>query len=308
MDSYLTPVVIKIDCAKGLTAAIFLAFAEDGKAVITRITYNNLMLVALCYVNSQKWELNSTNRVMSILKMILPIKHSLCRPHVIRAMREQIVSSKNEKEVKDIASSLLILIKLCFSHATATISLTESIVNMALVLYLLESPTIYAEHDLIVDESGGVNIQQRLDAISDDIMDFVRTQIEFVREAVSDQYETVEKLGTIDPIKSDRYAVGDLVDAVIDAARRVELKMTVSYCTKISENYHYISTAFYFGSYPRRLDEKEKLTEEHYRMPRKPRCSVTPALSTHSEGKCSGCCFTCAQSIFLEVNVNILSH
>jgi hypothetical protein len=100
-DSYQTPMVVKTDCVKGLTAVIFMAFAEEGKSIITRITYNNLMVVMLCYADTQNWETGATNRVMSTLRMILPLKHSLCRPHVIRAVRERMVSSKNEKEVKD---------------------------------------------------------------------------------------------------------------------------------------------------------------------------------------------------------------
>jgi hypothetical protein len=185
-----------------------------------------------------------------------------------------------EKEIRDMAQHLLVLIKSFFSHATTTISLTECIVNMALVLYLLESPTIAVEHDLIVEESGGVNIQSRLDDISLSIAAFYRHQISVVRETLSGQYEVVERTGSIAPINADRYVVGDLVDSVIEAAREMNLRMTVSYCTNISENYHYIATAFFWGCYPRMLGKNEMPTEAHYSGPRKPRASVKPVLST----------------------------
>jgi hypothetical protein len=172
---------------------------------------------------------------------------------------------------------------------------------MALVLYLLESLTIETEHDLIIQESDGVNIQERLDAIGNNLSDFVKAQLVAVRELLSGQYEAVERAGTIEPINATRYVVGDLVDAVIDAARRISLKMTVSYCTKITENHHYIATTFFFGCYPRMLEEKEKPTEEHYCSPRKSRCAVKPALSTIAKDSVKGTVVQIPNPFFLKI-------
>jgi hypothetical protein len=288
--TYERPLVVKTDCAHGLTAGIFRAFAIDGRIVITRILYNNLMLVVLCYASTKKWEERTVDHVLSMCKLIVPVFHSICRPHVIRAVRSKLVDKSLPKEVKDMSDYLLVLVLTLFRHATSTISLTETIVHMGLVLYLLETESLTARSKYISRVPETFSIQPTFDEIGVQVKAFVTSQVTQINHTMAKRYTDFAVSGSLNTIEAKRYVLVDLVDTVIQSARVLNLPMTFCYCTKISGKYHYISTAYCYGVYPRLLKDNEKPTEELYHSPREPKTSISHAQSTILSETIAGSC------------------
>jgi hypothetical protein len=139
------PLVVKSDCAKGLCAVVMNSLAFEGKTPITRVVYNNLMLVVLGYAESQGWEKAIVSSVMDRVLGLIPAFHHLCRPHIIRAVRMYVISKERPTRINALSTHHEALLLSLFRHGTCTSTLCEYLVGLALVCYYLTCPTIAAK-------------------------------------------------------------------------------------------------------------------------------------------------------------------
>lgn len=125
-DNKLRPLVVKIDCAKGLCAVIMASLAIC-----------HIMLVVLEYAESHDWASAILSAVIDRVLSLIPSFHHLCRPLIIRqceCMLSARIMSHNA-----LASHYEALLPSPFPHGTCTSTLCEYLVGNSVVCYYLMS-------------------------------------------------------------------------------------------------------------------------------------------------------------------------
>lgn len=79
---------MKCDCADAIVKACLSALAFDGTIPVSRLVYNNFMLYVIAHLESMNWVESVTRDVLSYTLTLVPTLVSLCRSHVIRAVRD----------------------------------------------------------------------------------------------------------------------------------------------------------------------------------------------------------------------------
>eukprot|EP00956_Cyclotella_meneghiniana_P030294 scaffold75760_cov60-Cyclotella_meneghiniana.AAC.4 len=110
------------------TDAKTLAF--DGTIPVTRLVYNNFMLYVIGHLESCQWNDNVTKDVLSFTLRMIPTLVSLCRSHVIRAVKDYISSTKRGVAFKDKKPFFKQLIVNLFRRMTYNMGISESIVHV----------------------------------------------------------------------------------------------------------------------------------------------------------------------------------
>lgn len=271
---FVMPLVVKSDCAKGLCAAVFMALTLEGAPVATRITYNNFMLVVLAYCAACDWQEGMLGGVLAWVLTVIPCLYSLCRPHAIRAAYHWINDKKrcttvchNRRVFKDLVVNWL-------RHCTCTISLSESIVNAALVIYSIESERILVDKSAVLSNVDSVPSEDIVADLECEIRKFVIEAVDMVQKELADDYKSLTD--KISDINSRNYRSVPIVKKIVELAKERKLRTTYTMVkSKVDDNL-FVETAVCCGYYPPLPDKKRRPTEDDFRTAR----SVTWATKT----------------------------
>jgi hypothetical protein len=281
-DAYHRPMVIKSDCAKGLCAAIMMSLAFDGRELVTRITYNNLIMIVLGYAESVCWDEAMMMDMVSLVLTIIPTFHHLCRPHVIKAVRLYVNSSDRDESVRAMKEHYEALLLTLFRHATCTITYCESIVQMALLVRIFRKPRIVARTPLLrLHVAGGQTaiVQPHLESVGNSVSQFVQSQVARLHSTFAQQFESIKASGNMDSINRMNYEGVHVLNSIISDADAANLNTTASYCSTRNGSVLVVETKICLGFYPSLPDETATPTFQDMDQPRRARFGIYPVRS-----------------------------
>lgn len=279
----LRPLVVKSDCAKSLCAVVMNSLAFEGQSPITRVIYNNLMLVVLGYAESRSWEKAIVSAVMDRVLGLIPAFHHLCRPHVIRAVRMYVISKERPTRINALSSHHEALLLSVFRHGTCTSTLCEYLVGMALVCYYLTCPTIAAKKTLLqspVDEGWPTDVEPLMKEVGQRVQTFVVKHVALLQRKFRDDYEIIECQASLHSIDPRNYVGVRISDTIIEDARSEKLPMTTSFAVDRNERVLFVNTKVCHGIYTNLPDECSKPTFDEIDKERKPHFSVQSVPSS----------------------------
>jgi hypothetical protein len=158
-------------------------------------------------------------------------------------------------------------------HATCTITLSEVLVNVALIIYFFQSETVEVTKTSIVSEredcEESTKYETESDEISSELADFVEEFSQSVKEELSMEYQDLRKSSSpLAFVNRNYYRTVYIVKRIVAAARARRLRVGHTYFVAENDSQLFVETRVCCGLYPDLPKKKEKPTEEHFSAPR----------------------------------------
>lgn len=188
--AFACPLVMKTDCAKGLCAAVFMALTQDGNTVATRVMYNNCMLIVLAYCATLQWDATRLEGVLAFVLTMIPCFRAGW--NWINDKKRCPTVTNNRHLFKDLVVDWL-------RQCTCTISLSEAIVNVALIIYSLEVETIEVTKNLVLPDEN-LPPPDIYGKMNGEIIEFMSEAVEWVQKELSTEYDALVSGGDISSV------------------------------------------------------------------------------------------------------------
>eukprot|EP00956_Cyclotella_meneghiniana_P036262 scaffold123330_cov96-Cyclotella_meneghiniana.AAC.1 len=194
---------------------------------------------------------------------MIPTLVSLCRSHVIRAVKDYISSTKRGVAFKDKKPFFKQLIVNLFRRMTYNMGVSESIVHIGLAIYIMQIEGLPVKARYIRTEQDHQQSLSRVKSMGKSVQYFVEQQIKEIQGVLKDSFNSVHELNTVDAVCNKSYITRSLVQSIVEKAKELELEVSHTYCVRIDNGVHHLVTDYCNGVLPSLPKKKGKLSVEY---------------------------------------------